>query len=361
MGTYQISVIETKSQWDAIRSTWNPLLDNCAFPNIFLTWEWLNSWIECFLGNAKDLFIITVYDGAELVAAAPWCVHRLGNKIFGLNQIEFLCTPETGSDYLDVVIKKGKEKEVVQYIYEFLLKDAFRRWGRIWLHDIPSNSLFMLHLLEKIQNNGKYVGLKEASFCPVLVVPRSEDELFAGLSASWRKKFKQDLRNMKKGLIEHQTFKIGTDLDALDTFFRLYEEKTEWSGEKLHLHLANFINKLNGTDSIQIDLLLAQDRYVGGLLHLKFKDTLYMYLMAIDKEFNSKISLGNSIVGLSIINAIHSGIAYYDFLKGTENYKFHWANFGRRSCSILFSQRKPIPIYHTLKDFAKSGAKLILR
>ncbi len=361
MGNYHISVVDSFEQWEALRMEWNDLLGKSASNNVFLTWEWQHSWAECFLGDKRELFILVVYSGNEIVGIAPWYRYQLGKGLFSARQIEFLGTPEAGSDYLDVFMKKGREKEVTRCLHDFLLGDAAARWDRLRLHDIPSNSLFLLHLLTSIKQSGKYVAVEETSFCPIAVLPGTEDEFFAGLSSRRGQRFRQDLRTLnKQDTVKLVTFSSDNLDAALKDFFVLYTEKAGWPGEDLYYLIGKFIEK-RGTESIQIDFLATSGSYIGGLLHLRFQDTLYMYLMAIDKSYNAKVSVGNLLAGLCITNAIQSGISYYDFLKGIEDYKFHWSNNGRTSKSILFSQRKPIPVYLTLTDMAKDAAKLVLR
>jgi CelD/BcsL family acetyltransferase involved in cellulose biosynthesis len=86
-----------------------------------------------------------------------------------------------------------------------------------------------------------------------------------------------------------------------------------------------------------------------------------MYLMAIDKDFNPKISIGNVLVGLCIQQAINKGISTYDFLKGEEDYKFHWSTKMNVSNSIFLYQRRIIPLIFAMNRQLKHAGKLLLR
>lgn len=362
MEQFQFQVIKSFDQWRTIREDWNNLIRSSSFPNIFMTWEWLTAWSEAFLGADRSLFIIAVFDKKELISVAPFCVRNVSEKLVKFKQLEFLGTPETGSDYLDVPIKRGREKVITHALFNFLCNDARKEWDKLWLNDIPSNSIFLNYLVEIMNQTGKYTRIDYTSYCPVLALPENEERLFDCLSTSRRKKYKQDIRNLNKMCtFEHSCISNHQSSHAISTFFQLYEEKTIYRGDKLHKQINNLVKHDQDGKSVQIDLLKTEDRYISGLLHLRYEETLYLYLMAIDKEFNPKISLGNLLVGLCITNAVRSGLKYYDFLKGAEDYKLHWANFSKSSISITFSQRKLIAISHTLKDIAKSTLKLLLR
>ena len=361
MAEYRIEVINGPNKLDLIRSSWNDLLKNSSVNNVFLTWEWIKAWSELFMTDQRELFVLIVCEGDSILAIAPWYLRRVQTGLWTIREIEPIGTPEAGSDYLDVIVKKGKEKEVARFLYGYLLGDASDRWQRLRLHDVPNNSLFLLHFLNRIKEDGKYAEVGYASYCPFSILPATEEEFFSGLSPRRGQRFRQDLRTLQKqDTVEHLTFS-SKDLDApMEDFFRLYKEKWGSQGDVLFLLLRRFV-ELMGEDTVQIDFLVAGGSKVGGLLHLKYGNTLYMYLMAIDKTYNSKVSIGNLLVGLCLNNAIRSGVACYDFLKGEEDYKFHWANSGQRSATVLFSQRKLAPVCMTLVDMAKSAAKLVLR
>ena len=62
-------------------------------------------------------FIVTVYDESNrLIGVSPWYTNEIGLSITTQKQIEYLGTPETSSDYLDVFVKKGLEKDVAYYL-----------------------------------------------------------------------------------------------------------------------------------------------------------------------------------------------------------------------------------------------------
>lgn len=142
MSAYRVNVIDSLDDWEQIRGPWNELLEKSMANNVFLTWEWLFSWGNCFLNENRIPFIPTVYDNDELVGIAPWCINYVRSGPFRLRRVEFLGTPESGSDYLDVVTKKSKEKEVSFCLYNFLLEENRSRWDCLFFREVPSSSFF---------------------------------------------------------------------------------------------------------------------------------------------------------------------------------------------------------------------------
>lgn len=359
---FQISIINSVSDWEGLSKQWNELLAKSNSDTIFLSWEWLFSWAECYLNENRKLFILAVYDDGELIGIAPWYINHAHGKLFTLKQIEFLGAPDAGSDYLDVFIKKGKEKEITTTMYNFLLNDAASYWDCLQLNDIPANSQFLLHFLNKIEDSGKYAEISYSSFCPHIALPKTTEDFMSGLSSNRREQFRRHWKVLKKDSnVNHQSY-LSEDIEkGLKEFLNLYKEKSDYWNEQFDSFVQKFAFRSKDKGSIQIDFLSANGNNMTGLLHLRYQNTLLMYLMAVDKAFNPKISIGNILVGLCINKAIDDGFSNYDFLKGTENYKFHWTNSGKTSVNIIFYQKKIISILHAMKKFITYTAKIILR
>jgi len=360
--TYWAAQVLSLEQWKEQARPWNELLAQSKTNTVFLTWEWLFSWAESYLDANRALFILMVYKEDELVGIAPWCVRHFRQGGLTVKQIQFLGAPEAGSDYLDVIIKKGQEQKVTLFLYDFLLHTVPSRWDSCLLQDLPSNSLFLLHFLNKIEEDGKYAEIRSGSFCPIVTLPRKGQDLFSIYSANRRQQFRRHLKLLRnEGALQHDTFGNEGVHQALEEFCALYAEKNKTHDRTLRTFLANYRSRCNGNRTLQVDLLRSKGTLVAGMLHFKYQDTLAMYLMAVDKEFHQHISLGNVFVGLCLSKAIDDGVVLYDFLKGTEPYKFHWADGGRRSVTLSFYQNKIAPLMLVAGKFLTYTAKAVLR
>lgn len=360
--SYTFRIIETFEQWRALKNTWNNLLTRSRANTVFLTWEWLYSWAECYLSPQRRLFIITVYEGDELIGVAPWYINRKESGIFKMNYIEFLGTPEAGSDYLDVFTKSGKEKTVTNLLYDFLFQRVRSRWDYLMLRDIPCHSLFFLHFVNAIHEHGKYAEINNGSYCPTIHLPETEELFFHKLSPRRREQFRRHLRILERedGVQHRSVYGSGIE-SAVNDFFMIPNQKKKNEFELLQKFMKKFCSLCNDKDWIQIDFLTARGNNIAGLLHFRYQGSLHMYSMLIDKSFNPKISVGNVLLGLSILQAVQTRMRSYDMLKGLEAYKFHWANDGEASLNILFCQKKTLPVLFMMGRFIKYTAKVILR
>jgi CelD/BcsL family acetyltransferase involved in cellulose biosynthesis len=129
----------------------------------------------------------------------------------------------------------------------------------------------------------------------------------------------------------------------------------------LFCFLEKFMARSEGNNPIQLDFLNVAGQNIAGLLHFRYGNTLSMYLMGVDHSFDKSISVGNILVGLSIEKAIAEGFATYDFLRGDEDYKFHWSNEGMRGIHLYWYGKKLAPLVRMVGEFAKSITKVLVR
>jgi len=358
--SYRVSVIESITGMAEMAKPWNDLLLESRSNSIFLTWEWLYTWSECFLEPDRRLFILLVHKDDELIGVAPWCIRRSRSYGLPMKKVEFLGVPETGSDYLDVFAKRGKEKEVARQIYRHL-QSAKSRWDALALQDIPADSLFLLHFLNQADEDGKYAELHPGPYSPSVSLPATVEAFMAQLSPNRRQQFLRHHRILKRsGEVTHRVRPAEEIGPALKEFCRIYERR--WGGsEGLFRFLEKFISRSAGEPRIRFDMLSVNGRDIAGLVHLRYGPTLSMYLMGVDHSFDKSISIGNILVGLSIEKGIVDGFSRYDFLRGDEDYKFHWSNDGKRAVHLYLYGRKAAPLSWAAGRFVKAIAKILIR
>jgi len=361
---YSVTRIWTSGELKRLSTVWNSLLDDAApSPSIFLTWQWLESWVECFLTDERRLFVLCVNRGEEVIAIAPWYVEPRRRGPVTLREVRFLGSPESGSDYLDVILKEGKERVAAEALYDFLFGPGRHDWDELRLSDVPAESRFLLHFLNIVEAHGKFVELRRHAYLPQVALPDTYDAFFATLSSHRRSRIRQDLRRLgKEGEFAHATY-AGDDIDAgLHRFFALYDEMSGYQdGPTLSRFLRTLATRRNAGQWVEIDLLCVGGRDVCALLHLRFGQHISLLKMVADKTFSRRMSIGNLLVGMSIRRLIEQGADSYDFLKGDEDYKFHWARHGRTTVSIVIPRRHWKAVVLTAYRLLKYSAKTILR
>src|SRR5215472_11459827 len=111
--------IDNLEQFLSMREEWNALLQSSKSNCVFLTHEWLSSWWK-HLADGRRLSIVTANDIGELVGILPVAVRAPQYARMMPRVLEFLGSGVIGSDYLDMIIKGGRETEIIAAFEEYL-------------------------------------------------------------------------------------------------------------------------------------------------------------------------------------------------------------------------------------------------
>lgn len=362
MNKCEISVIESLDQLNELSPRWNALLETSISGSPFLQWEWISAWAECFLNKNRRLFVLVFHKNGKEIGIAPFYIAREKTGPFHIREVRFLGTPDAGSDYLDVFAKRGHEKEVADAFFHFLMGAGRYRWDQLSLQDIHPWSFFLLHFINRIRMEGKYVELAPSAYCPFIRLSNNFDEYFSGMSTKRRQVFRRDMRIINaEGKTDSILSKGVKAVRILPDFLNFYNQKSRWTGPGLNKMICQYAQKDFQQIPIEICFLRVDGKIVAASLNIKYKKVCALYLIAVDKGFNNKISLGNLLMGVSIRHAIESGYNVFDFLKGDESYKFHWANGGNRTLQLNFWNKRPAALLPALSRLIKNAGKLILR
>jgi hypothetical protein len=359
---FLIKVLTSFESFKNLEEEWNKIVNESGSNVIFLTWEWLYTWAEHFVKDGRELFVIAVYQNEKLIGIAPWYINSLRYGPFKLKRIEFLGTPETGSDYLDVIVKLGKEKSVASKIFEYLMGEFSSKWDWFYFRDSPSNSVFFLNFMKEFQRAGKYIEARKGSYCPILELCETREKFFASLSANRRQQLRRHYKVLSNGAqVHHRKYADMEAIKALDRFSRLYEKRWERQENDLFQFLEKFTHRTRGKNYVQIDILQVDDNDVAGIFHLFYNRTAYYYLMAVDKNYNPQISIGNILLSFCIQDAVENKYSQYDFLKGDEFHKFHWANHGLSLYNVEHFRSKIGPAVVFAVQSVRRMGKILLR
>jgi len=359
-----IKKISTQNEFIKLKEDWTPLLKKSRGDTLFLTWEWMYTWWECFQGN-RQLFILAIYDESKkMIGIAPLYINkkRLGG-IPVLKYIKFLGTLPISSDHLDFIISKGAERKVLWAIIEYLFQE--NRWDYCLLTNIPATSLTG-RLLKDIMGNRPFQS-EISQVCPYIPLPDQIEEFYSSLSSNMRNTIKRRRRNLQKNYnsFEFVTYENSDDIDdAMERLFKLHERKwkaVKHEGNFARNNVRDFHKKIAGTflnsDMLRLYFLRVQGKDVAALYTFKYNNKLFYYQGGWDPEM-SKDRVGSILTNLVIEDAINKGYSEYDFLRGTEDYKTRLTNKKREEMDIFISNSFNSRIYLLFKNLYHNIKKL---
>jgi len=321
--------IDDPSAFADLREEWNELLAASRADCLFLSWEWLHTWWTHLAGR-RQLCLQLVRCGRELVAIAP-LVQRLPawRRLIPFRALEFLGTGIVGSDYLDVIVRSGREQEALDALAEALVETNLTlEFGQV-RRSVSS----VAPLTQRLAARGWNEFEAPASACPVIdFAGRSWESYLGSLSSAHRYNFQRRLKNLDRRYNTRLEL-VQTEAErrvALDALVALHTHRwdtrggSEVFGSPALLAFHDEMSRLALQRGwLRLFVLRLDGRPAAVLYGYRYGRTFYFYQSGFDPAL-AKESVGLVTMGLTIRHAITEGAAEYDLLHGVEPYKFHW-------------------------------------
>lgn len=325
-----VTVIEDPSRLSHLAEEWSELLENSDANGMFLTREWLETWWRHFAGT-RTLAITTVRRHSRLLGLAPF---SMGSKRFGglmpSETLEYLGTGLAGSDYLDVVIRRGCEPQVSRALAEFFQ----RRRVVITMSHMRETDHAAGRLIGELAQAGWTASRRTVDICPRIALNgHTWESYLAGLGSQHRYNFNRRLKNLHKQgmLVLDIVEKEDQRRDALETLIALHNLRWDERGGSGSFHLPVMREFHDAFSRLALErgwlrlfILRLDGRPIGALYGFRYGRRFYFYQSGFDPAFRQH-SVGLVTMGLAIRQALQEGVEEYDLLHGTESYKYLWA------------------------------------
>ncbi len=325
--------IEEPEAFEALREEWNELLEASASNCLFLTWEWLHTWWTR-LAEGRRLCILAVRCGQELSAIAPLARRTPAPaRLLPFPALQFLGTGTVGSDYLDVIARRGREEEAVSALAAYLAREGLT----LELGQLKRGSCAAA-LAARLGQHGWLASDATTNVCPFITLAgHSWPSYLASLGPAHRYNFQRRLRNLQRQYdVRFEAARSEEERRAaLALLVRLHNMRWQERGgseafqSPALLSFYDEVSRLALTRGwLRLFLLRLDGTSVAALHGYRYHRTFYFYQSGFDPR-HAKQSVGLVTMGLAIQHAIEEGAEEYDFLHGDEAYKAHWAREAR--------------------------------
>lgn len=309
-----------------LHARWQALCDRTPGCTPFQRPEWLLPWVRHF-GPAEP-WILTVHavDGADerLVGLVP--LFRYEREQDGTWKRVLALLGAGLSDHLDVLIEPGWERPALDAVL-----DELARRGTDWDRCELDEQQLASPLLGDALPPGWSAESAHQSACPVLALPQRLDELDQHVPESHLRRFRQYRRRaQREGVLRLERADAHSRNRLLDGLLQLHARRWHELGEHGVLArpgMREFHGEVTAGFAARAALglygLWLEDRLIACLYGLVEARTLCFYLSGFDPDA-AHLSPGTLIVGMVIEDAIAHGMARFDFLRGSEPYKYWW-------------------------------------
>lgn len=308
-----------------LKDEWNELLSSSRLPIIFQRYEWVSGCWKYFSKPGEGLLVFLVYDCEELIGIIPLKAKSRRNKYY-----DFSLIGADVYDYSDLLIKKGKEKDVVDGLLNYL-REQYRDFT-ISLKNIPHDCDSSRYLSKKI-SEGDIRGYIYSEDCvPYLVLPESKE----GFLPKITKRIRADIMRQVNRLSSQGELRLEScaNLDEAikmsDVFFaqhiKRWESSNGYSVYKFKTKkdfLRVLLRGLFAPKIANMFTLFLGSRPIATCFALAFKGRFIYLSPTYDIEY-AKYSPGKILLYKLINRCIEEGCEIFDFGIGKEAYKMQW-------------------------------------
>ena len=350
----QVQHVNNTVDLDRLRDEWDGLLEASAANNIFLTWEWVRTWWK-YLAERRQLQVVALRQGGELIAIAPLGVRRASlRSMLPFRSVDFLGSGTAGSDYLDVIVRRGREEEAADALAHAVDPSLMLELNRL------RSDAMAFHIAGRLQRSGWVGQVEENGVCPFIDLRgHSWTSYFASLSGEHRYNVRRKLSALGSNF--EMVFERVEDplqcAPSVHLLIELHQQRWREHGrsdafhtqEHVEFHEEFAMHALR-RGWLRLYVLRLDGRPVSAIYAFRYGPRFCFYQSGFDPQY-ARYSVGVASMALSIKSAIEEGAQEYDFLHGDEPYKFHWAKESRKLARIrLFPPGRRGWCYQTMLD-----------
>ena len=303
-------------EYQRAQRTWEQILPECSMNTIFITPLWQSVWWKRFKPSGK-LIIEVVDDGEFDLGVIPLHINEGMASFIGDSNLY---------DYMDFPVVAGKEE---LFFTKALKKISQLDWQTLKLESIFEDSPTLEFISDKSRALGMDVEIKESDKTPLVLLPDTWDEYLLQL----RKKDRHELRRKFRRLDangDSEQIEVNVDSENVDTVMDQFFDLMALSGEDKSIFLdtdnrgffKDIATSLSDSGQFRLFFLEINGVKVATCICFDYGENFLLYNSGYNPEYSS-LSVGLLNKANTISTAIESSKKQYNFLKGTERYKYH--------------------------------------
>ena len=275
---------------------------------------WLESWWRAF-GGADRPHLAEVWDGADLLGLAPL---RIGGRT-----VSFLGDPDV-CDYQDFVVRPGREAEFCARLLDHL---AGQDLAVMDLRAVRPESLTLVHLAPAARLRGWDVEQTREDVTVEISQPGTWEAYLAALDGKQRHEVRRKMRRLEEaGRVDYCLVTRPDEAAArFDGFLEMFRASRGDKNDFLTPAREAFFRSLAAAAAtwgrLGLGVLELDGTAAAMVWCFEHRGAVHLYNNGYRPELRH-LNVGTLSKVLSIKEAISRGAGRYEFLRGSEIYKF---------------------------------------
>lgn len=320
---YGIAVrVELSDDLTALDGGWSALWESDPTATPFASSQWLTAWCSHWAEGGRP-WILLVYDGKRLAGAAPFLLRRRG----GLRLLNGLGVGV--GNYWDVIAAPEDRAEVVAAVAAELAGRS-GEWDAFFLDKLPEESA----TIAAVQKAGLRTESVARMVSPRIELPDTFEDYLMTLSSKRRRDIRRCLDKFDGGELTMRSLSEPRELRA--AIERWQALKVQWwkrreqpmnpehASTRFREFTVDAISAMVPLGLASVWEMSRDGEVVAVAIGLLDESTYYGWLFGFDWRLED-LRPGHLVIAYGIRWTVEQRLRYYDFMLGSESYKYHYA------------------------------------
>lgn len=325
----QLEIHQDPDIFEQLKDEWNALHAQSVNRVPFLRAEYLAGWWAHRGGGEwpeAELCLITARVDGKLVGVAP--LFAAPNR-FGRRALLLLGSIEI-SDYLDLVISRAHLDEFCAALLERLAQPDVPAWEVLDFYNIPASSPTRAALGRAAAARSWAATESTLEPCPAIHLPTDWETYLANqVDKKERQEIKRKLRRAEGGEQTTRWYLVGpqhnltAEVEAFINMMALTPDKARFLTPVMREQFRATARAAAEGGYLHLAFFEVDGERAAGYFSFDLGGRLYVYNSAIDARFGA-LSAGWVLLGYLLQWCIANGRRTFDFMRGSEDYKFRF-------------------------------------
>jgi len=306
--------IAERIQFEDAVDDWEMLQFTKNNDSVFFTLLWQQCWWK-LLGEG-DLHLCRVTLDGAIVGIAPLMYQDRTWKFLGGTDL---------FDYHECLVREGHEEAFFETILNYF---QCQPWQEIELLSLRDDAATLRILPTIAERAGYRVIITQEDVSPGMFLPQDWDSYLSTLKKKNRHELRRKMRRLDStdAEIAFRTLSGISEIEeSLPEFFRMMrisrEDKTEFLTPEREQFFKVLAKNIAPLETMKLMFLDVDSKPAAAVVCFDYKDIRFLYNSGYDPEF-SDLSVSLMLKAWCVRNAIDNGFGYFDFLRGSERYKY---------------------------------------
>jgi CelD/BcsL family acetyltransferase involved in cellulose biosynthesis len=335
---YTVSRCSNRAAFEALAGEWNALLERAHHRSVFLRHAWMSAWWERIGAATRELFVLLARDAdGRLAGVLPLCRQVHGRGPLARRALHFLGSWPEAPEHLDAIVRAEGAPAIVEALIG-ALGSMRGEFDAVELLDLAEPSLLRPALERLSAERGHAHRTWMWQECPYIGLAGTFDKYLMTLTQKHR--YKVRLFGKRLAAAHKVELEVAAEpaqvKPALEEMFRLHamrwtlktDDVSGFDDPAVHAFHRLAAERLAAAGAIRLFLLRCDGKAVAACYCLVDGGRMSFFQPGFDPEFR-KLHVGKVLLARVIEYCYQHRLAEFDFLRGTEDYKFDWTQHKR--------------------------------